>query len=264
MLEEWMRNRNRHPMYGERLNDDSYRSIWDDGAQSYTGVWYSEISKKIVDRLKSKHMLDGSILDIACGPGIYTLLFGRICSSVYALDFSEPMLDRLRMVCREEGLSNVTAVQCDCRIIPPDIHCDTAFCSLCPTMNDPELIIGMERYGDRCAYVSSKGGGSLETEVWKELGCDYSYSGYDPEYPFAYLKERGRAPSLDYFTQTVEQTTETESVERSLLHTISIYREIGDKEKKAVRDVVLSHSSDNFVKQRRKVRMGLICWDSEV
>jgi ubiquinone/menaquinone biosynthesis C-methylase UbiE len=50
----------------------------------------------------------GSVLDVACGPGIVTEALARVAREVVALDLTPEMLTRARERCARAGLSNVT------------------------------------------------------------------------------------------------------------------------------------------------------------
>ncbi len=65
--------------------------------------------------LKPKHQ---SILDIACGTGMYTRSLSMEASHVWAVDLSMEMLKQARLNLKEENLDNVTLARADAKMLP--------------------------------------------------------------------------------------------------------------------------------------------------
>lgn len=65
---------------------------------------------------------NAAVLDIACGPGIYTRAFARRLAegTVVGLDLSRPMLSTAVHLAREAHLSNVSFVRADAQHLPFD------------------------------------------------------------------------------------------------------------------------------------------------
>ncbi len=259
IVKEWRAASARHPMFGEGMSEESMGMMWESGSSSYSDARYSVIRDGILDALLSEGLLgeDDSVIDIGSGPGTFAVPFSGRCRSVLCVDGSEGMLRRIE----DAGISNISTLRMDCRSLSSGYRRDVAFCSLCPPMNCPEGIDLMEALGGRRVYVSSanreKG---LEGEIWAALGKDYSYEGYDTDYPYRYLLSRGRDAEVRYFTQdcTVSETVEA-AVDR-FRSLISNYRTVGAEEERAIRDVVSGHAEDGMVVQRLVLRMGMLTW----
>ena len=261
IIAEWGHDRNRHPTVGENRTDSDISRMWDDSAKNYSSDRYSDIVDAIVTKLRSDGLLSGSVLDIGCGPGTFAFPFSETAGKVIAYDASIPMLDRLKERCRSERIANISTVVGDCRSIPQNIHCDLAFSSLCPPMNYPESILEMERHGDVCAYVSSANiGTSIETEIWSALGKDYSYSGYNTEYPYRFLRSVGRDPDLTFYTQKNTTEESEESVLKRHVSLISKYRPVTADIEKTIRKIVSGHSENGTITNTFEMRMGLLIW----
>lgn len=262
ITEEWMREWARHPLNGEKVSKERTISIWDSEAGTYSASGYSEILPKVIDEMDSMGLLDGSLIDIGCGTGAYALPFCSRCSKVVAVDSSEGMLNVLRKRCRESSVSNIDIVDCDCAGIPDDSACDTAFSSLCPAMNNPDSVLDMERLGKRRVYISSSDAGedSIEIEIWRELGCDYSYRGYMTDYPFRFLESLGRKPSIRYFTQKHDASVPAEKAAERYRHVIGRYRDLTDRELSAIDKVISKRTVDGSVSFARVMRIGMIIW----
>lgn len=204
-----------------------------------------------------------TVMDIGCGPGTYVIPFSRTAKKVIAVDRCLAMLERLSRECTEASAVNVEQVVADCRELPPGLSCDLAFTSLCPPMNYPEALLEMEMHSVTNAYVSSAAkGGSLETEIWKELGKDYSYEGYNTDFGYRYLKAVGRTPWITYFEQKNETEDTYENVVSGLIRQFSKFRGMTEDLVSVIRDVVGRHEEDGIVVQKRNSRMGLLIWDS--
>jgi ubiquinone/menaquinone biosynthesis C-methylase UbiE len=51
---------------------------------------------------------DDEVLDVACGPGLVACAFARRCRHVTGIDLTPAMLERARVVARENGIANLT------------------------------------------------------------------------------------------------------------------------------------------------------------
>lgn len=63
------------------------------------------------------------VVDLGAGTGLLSLPAARAAATVYAVDYSEPMLERLAERARGDGLDNVETVVADMREVPLDDEC---------------------------------------------------------------------------------------------------------------------------------------------
>ena len=262
IVKEWRFQWSRHPMNGESMSRESYLSLWDRGARSYNASRYSEITESVIGCMEEKGLLGGTLIDIGCGIGAYAVPFSSRCEKVVAVDSSREALSVLKETCQDRHIGNIRTEECDCLSIPEELGCDTAFCSLCPGMNSPEAVLSMESLGVRRVYISScdSGEDSIEMEIWRELGCDYSYRGYDTDYPFRFLRSIGRTPEVHHFSQLNESENDAESVIDGYRRTIANYRKLTDREIGAIERVVRRHSENGTVRSSRTMNLGMIIW----
>ena len=129
-------------------------------------------------------------------------------------------------------------------------------------MNNPDSILDMERLGKRRVYISSSDAGedSIEVEIWRELGCDYSYRGYMTDYPFRFLESLGRQPSIRYFTQKHDASVPAEKAVERYRHVIGRYRDLTERELSAIEGVIAGRTADGSVSLARTMRVGMIVW----
>lgn len=264
---EWARERNRHPSFGEGMGEDGMQAIWDGVAETYSDSSYSEIADSIVKDLVSDGMLskDVSLMDIGCGPGTYAFRMHPYVERIVCVDGSQRMIDRLNREAGEKGVHNIEPILCDCRRLPRDLRCDIVFSSLCPPMNYPDMIVEMEKHARTgCAYVSSASVGTgIETEIWNELGKDYSYGGYNTSYPSDFLKSIGRRTKIRFYEQDYNETVPADKCAERFLGKISKYRNITEREREAVKKVVDRHEEDGAIHISSKNRFGLLTWSPQ-
>ena len=124
------------------------------------------------------------------------------------------------------------------------------------------MILSMERLGNTRIYISSsdKGEDSMEMEIWRELGCDYSYGGYLTDYPFRFLESIGRDPALYRFRQRNETKVPDGIMKDNFRRTFSLYRPITKSVTDAIEKVVSGHSKDGFVTASREMCIGMLVW----
>ena len=259
VVREWMAERRRHPMFNEP-NGSSFDSFWEKGASTYSASSYDRVLNDMVSCMVDEGYVDPgrSLIDIGSGPGTFAAPLSRHCASVLCADISPGMLARIDAM----GLPNVTTLLSDCMSLPEIVR-DVSFSSLCPPMNCPEGLEVMERTASElCVYVSSADPcPGLEIEIWKALGKDYSYRGYDTRYPARYLESRGRSPELRFFSQTNE-TAEPESVVADrFVRKVSAYRTLAEGEEGIIRGAVADRSEDGTVRITAEVRLGMLVWE---
>ena len=94
-----------------------------------TGIGFDHEYKLILAALNLKG--DEVILDLACGPGIYSRPFAQILDrgTVVGLDLSEPMLNYAGAKARDEGIENIVLIRGSALDLPfPDGEFDAVNC----------------------------------------------------------------------------------------------------------------------------------------
>ncbi len=262
IVKEWKTARDMHPFVGEGLSEVEFSKAWESSASTYSCGGYSTIRDSVLSALDGRGLLDGTVLDIGCGPGTYAIPMSSKARHVIATDLNRGMLDRMEKECLLKGISNISTVQCDCLEVPQSCACDLAFVSLCPPMNCPEGLSYMERLGHACAYVSSCAfSEGLESRVWRSLGRSYSYAGYNTEYPFRYLKAMDRDPEMMLFSQRNVAVRTVEDTISRYISLVSRYRTLEDWMHDAIEETVSKEAVDGYIESDSETVMGLLIWE---
>lgn len=265
IVEEWDLARFKHPFLAEGLSINDIDKVWDDSAETYHDGALSNIHDRITEFLISEDYINKqrSLLDIGAGPGTYSLRFSHIVKNVVAIDKSERMLNCLSGLCKNQNMLNVCTKCVDWNIYRPDTRYDIAFSSLCPPVNSSDSILRMEKCScNLCIYISSmsKDRDSIYFEIWNELNKDYTYEGYDTQYPFRFLKSIGREPILKTFEEKISKMSESEDLINFYKKKFCLYREESETSK-IIEDVVHSHTEDGKVVVEQNNCLGLLIWN---
>ncbi len=264
LCEEWDTEREKHPFHVEGLSEEAIQNCWDESAPDYTGVEYADIRGSIIDEMISRGILapGSELLDLGCGPGLYDFPFAEIAKRVTCVDGSRGMIERIESKCHEDGIDNIETRVALWEDFDTDERYDIVFSSLCPALNDPTSILRMERYSKGyCVYISSANPGpGISLEIWKRLGKDCSFWGYDTHYPYEYLRMLGREPSLKFYHNEIVHERPVEDAIAMQRRYLGRYREMTPELEGIITDVVRSHEVDGIVKETKRLTLGLLIW----
>lgn len=264
IVREWDFARSKHPFLAEGLSVEDIAKVWDNSAEMYQDGALSNLHNNISEFLISKNYINinKSLLDIGSGPGTYSFRFSNVVKNIVAIDKSERMLKRLNSSCKDQNTSNICTKCVDWDIFKPDKKYDIAFSSLCPPVNSSDSILKMEKCSsDLCIYISSmsKNRDSIYFEIWNELGKEYTYEGYDTQFPFRFLKSIGREPILKKFDEKISKVSESEDLIGFYKKKFCLYREESEISK-VIEDIVHSHTEDGKVFAEQNNCLGLLIW----
>ncbi|RHX83835.1 class I SAM-dependent methyltransferase [Leptospira stimsonii] len=111
---------------------------------------YTKSTKQFLEAYSRKAMellgfnSEDVVLDVATGPGTLAIPLSKIVKEVYAIDFSEPMIEQLKKGMKEENVSNVIPLVMDGQKLEfPQNHFDGAF-SMFGLMFFPDKLLGLK------------------------------------------------------------------------------------------------------------------------
>lgn len=261
-VDNWDTERRKHVYVSESIEMPQYFKIWDDIADHYDELRFRSMKIDIINKMMEKDVIKPymDVMDVGCGPGTYSELFSERCKSVFCVDSSQKMLDRLI----GKNLSNVSSLRAEWEKFDTEKKYDLVFSSLCPAIMDPKTLLKMELFSKGyCADVSFVIDGTinLRNKIWMALGRGphLSYL-YDIRFPYELLKKTGRNPTLDYFEEKKPYIVEKEKILGEELENLSYYMKIDEKIRSKVKQIVDENSVDGMVHFEGKNKLGLICW----
>jgi len=146
--------------------------------------------------------LDGceTLLDVGCGAGAIALALAPRLKHIYALDYSQGMLDALMRNARALGIGNVTPIRCawedDWTNVPV---CDVATASRSTAVMDmADALAKLDAKARKRVYLTNMVGGRfIDPEIAELLGRSRPPL---PDYIYIVniLYRMGRQPRLDY------------------------------------------------------------------
>ncbi len=247
---------------------------WDKAAETYDDLEtchdYQNQLDTVISTLLEKGALDreNSVLDVGCGTGTYAVRMSQLVKEVMCLDFSEAMLGQLKAKIASSGISNVTAILTDWRAYEPDRQFDLVFCSMTPLlrhMQNVDKLLGCSR---RFVAIISWAGvksNPLFEAVYKEI------FGKKDENPcmdilplFNYLYTKGFAPDMHFFNACWERTRGVDRQVEAMLWQFELKRELGDAEKRLVRQMVEAQARDGLITVKTRVRLAFLMIDKEM
>src|SRR6266705_3702610 len=92
------------PNHDNRVRDEFTRQAETFSASS--AITDADLTQRFIDALGEAAR--GSVLDVACGPGILSAAIAKTASEVVAFDLTPQMLKKAAQRCAEAGLANVT------------------------------------------------------------------------------------------------------------------------------------------------------------
>lgn len=205
------------------------------------------------------------VLDIACGPGTYTLPFAMHAKAVSALDPAEGMLSVLMQEAGRRGLNNISPIRSRWEDLDLGERYDLVFTALSPGITGPGTFLKMERYSKRsCCYIGfgDVSNSELSDRLWELIiGESRKSRGFSIGYPFNLLLSKGRKPNVRFFKCERAASEPCEEVIKSNIEWLEMFTRMDQEKEKEVRDYVMARSRDGFYEHIARQSLAALYWD---
>ena len=256
-------------MEGIRPEGKKWASYWDEESAGYLArvIRDEEFYQSIVDHLRRERIFcaGDSVLDVACGPGTYSLLFAETARKVAALDISSGMLSVLKEEAGKRGLANIRAVPSAWDDYCEPERFDLVFTALSPAIRGPEEFLRMESCSTRsCCYVAfgDEENFRVRNDLWRILfGEERKQREFNISYPFSLLVSMGRKPGIKYFTRESNNVQSIEKLAETSVRFFSSITEIDDRKRRLIEDYLNTASKDGRYEIKTSSSLVALYWD---
>ncbi len=248
---------------------------WDKGADSYDDLLkepdYKAQLDAILCRLRSNGILkkEYTILDIACGTGIYPIMLSPYFKHIWAIDISKKMLKIFEKKLADYDIKNCSLISSDWRQYDFKRTFDIVFSSMNPLLGDYRNIDKMltisRHFLILIGWAGIRKNELLERVSKKILGHALNAPKSDITTVFAYLYSLGYSPSIEYFNATWHRQYPIEKQLERIIWRLEFERKLTEDEKDFIKDELRAYSDENnIVKLTTKIRIGLIILDLNI
>ena len=257
----------------DRHSPEEKRETWNRIAQNYDTALGSDVqrAKEAVDLLQAKGAVNDETvaMDIGCGTGVYALELAKHCKHVYALDYSEGMLEKLGAKIAEKGLKNITPIQADWKTfdyktlgekITLSISC------LNTGMRDFDSLVKINEVTKGwCCYITSSGlAKAANRNELQELVFGRTLNnvgGGDIIYPFTIIYALGFKPELSYIPCKWSRVKSAQAALDDMIADFNRYLDINDAMRDKLAEYVQGRLNEegNFAESVNAM-MGVMIW----
>jgi SAM-dependent methyltransferase len=265
---EWKLAHERSPLKVTPHNEYLWRAFWNGDAKQYLQEAEAEapLYRKLVEHLQTEGWLESgdTILDIGCGPGIYSLLLAGHVRSITALDSAKGMLDVLMKECKKRSIRNIEPLCSRWEDEKIEGKYDLVLAALSPAITTASALFSMEKASrSKCCFITSCPSEwmNVRNELWEEVVGEFHPSdAYSVKYPLNILLEAKRRPDLHHFTAKVKTKLPAQEVVDNYVRYFSIFTVMDEKKIGRVRDYIYSRSSGGTFSKEAEKCLYLLKW----
>lgn len=265
----WIESQSKSFMDRRRPDRRQWSKMWDENA----GEFLERVKKdepyyrKIVSHLRKEGIFrkGDAVLDIACGPGTYSLLFAREAGAVTALDISRGMLDTLAAEATARGLRNISTIHGPWEDYPQGEQFDLAFTALSPAVTGPETFLKMEAHSRRsCCFITF--GKGLDRDLRDEMhrllsdGAPQARQ-FDISIPENLLKSMGRNARVKCFERPYLFEAVVDELLANNLRFFGMFLDVDEVQRGRAREYLESMAVDGVIRLKGKRSLAAVYWD---
>ncbi|MFA7083049.1 MAG: class I SAM-dependent methyltransferase [Arcobacteraceae bacterium] len=162
-------------LYEEQMKCSTFKSKnsqdWDKKANSMNeSVHKSAYTQTFIDKMDITHV--SSLLDVGCGPGTISLAMASKLKEVYALDYSQKMLDFVEENAKKQNLTNVKTLHTSWYDSWENVpKADIVVASRSMEVKDiKDALLKLNSKANKRVYLTTKVGGSfVDAEILNQL-----------------------------------------------------------------------------------------------
>ncbi|WP_148266556.1 class I SAM-dependent methyltransferase [Methanocella arvoryzae] len=265
----WKQAQQNSLMDKSQPDEGKWLSFWDAEAPAYLERVKTEenVYAGIVDYLRREGAFreNDSVLDIASGPGTYTLQFAPFAKMVTALDISGGMLAGLRNEADARGLRNIRPVQAAWGDYHEPEKYDLVFTALSPAVTGPDEFLKMEEFSTRsCCYITTGTEEQSRTrhDLWRVLaGVEKGRKEFNITYPFNLLVSMGRKPNVRFFDYLSGERMTVGQLTEYYAKFFGNFMEIDEEKRERIAAYIESISSGGYCDSWNKKSLVALYWE---
>lgn len=253
---------------------NSAAESWNRRAGSYEADTGQERVKEALAFLDSYGVLDGklTVLDLGCGPGVFTVALAERGHRVVAVDPAEKMLEKLesKLAASPQLKPLVRLVQADWVPLRLDEygwerHFDLVFASMTPAVRDAATLRKAMQASAGYVYLSRFAGPRLQPSVesvWSQFrDKPYYRQSLDIYYPLNWLYAGGWRPVVHFSRWEREHRQRVEEAAAAILDVLAMRLEVDGRVAAAVEEYVGKRARDGYFAERKGATAGMLLWD---
>lgn len=212
---------------------------------------------------------EGSILDVGCGAGKYSLALADVCRQVIGLDLSPKMIEQATQKKNELGKENVDFFvndwhASDLESLGYKNQFDLVIANMTPAVRNAETFLKLNKASKGYCVLTKpiKRKDPVSDAIRELLGIQEKKETADLEvlYAFELLWLQGMLPEMHYEKQQWNMKKTIDASYKLYANRMKSYRELTMAEEIKIRDYLESHSEDGYVAENVDTTIVTICW----
>lgn len=217
---------------------------------------------------QKRRLMNGAVLDVGGGTGLYAIPFARYSQSVTVTDLSANMLSFAKENAMESGLHNLEYIKLDWNKASLEElgwkdHYDLVYSAMCPAIRSGESIDKMIATSKNWCCVNRFV--RMKDTAAERIAKILQYSKpYDPhnnrqrvQEIFNDLWEKGYEPEIDYYEETTEKTY---TVDEALDYYGKRFNDIALSKNKELKTIISDLSENNYLTVNRYKKLAFVSW----